>query len=124
MFTDVTFVTKLSKTLSIHGPVLATYSKMFKDIFQDIPSDNQYKILLPDIDYSDVEALCHILYGVDVAVPRSRFDKIYNLADMLGIPVSKLKSPEDFILDPNEPRLAASNGVKYCHGFFCVKVFF
>ena len=92
---------------------------MFKDIFQDIaPSDNQYKILLPDIDYSDVEALCHILYGVDVAVPRSRFDKIKNLADMLGIPVSKLKSPEDFILDPNEPRLAASNGVKYCNGFF------
>ena len=51
-------------------------------------------------------------------MPRSRFDKIYNLADMLGIPVSKLKSPEDFILDPNEPRLAASNGVKYCHVFF------
>ena len=120
MFTDVTFVTKLSKTLSIHRPVLATYSKMFKDIFQDIaPSDNQYKILLPDIDYSDVEALCHILYGVDVAVPRSRFDKIKNLADMLGIPVSKLKSPEDFILDPNEPRLAASNGVKYCKPLCC-----
>ena len=62
---------------------------------------------------TDVEALCHILYGVDVAVPRSRFDKIHNLADMLGIPVSKLKKPEDFLLDPNEPRLAASQGVKF-----------
>jgi len=48
---------------------------------------------------------------VDVAVPRSRFDKIHNLADMLGIPVSKLKKPEDFLLDPNEPRLAASQVV-------------
>ena len=50
-------------------------------------------------------------------MPRSRFDKIHNLADMLGIPVSKLKKPEDFLLDPNEPRLAASNGVKFCHSF-------
>ena len=73
VFTDVTFVTKLSKTLSIHRVVLATYSNLFKSIFQEITSlDNHCKILLPDIEYSDVEALCHILYGVDVAVPRSR----------------------------------------------------
>ena len=92
------------------------YSQMFKTIFQEISFDqNPYKILVPDIEYSDVEALCHILYGVDVAVPRSRFDKIHILADMLGIPVEKLKKPEDFLLDPNEPRLAASNGVKFCH---------
>ena len=73
VFTDVTFVTKLSKTLSIHRAVLASYSSLFKSIFQEINSlDNHCKILLPDIEYSDVEALCHILYGVDVAVPRSR----------------------------------------------------
>ena len=111
-------MTKLSKTLSIHRAVLASYSNLFKSIFQEINSlDNHCKILLPDIEYSDVEALCHILYGVDVAVPRSRFDKIHNLADMLGIPVSKLKKPEDFLLDPNEPRLAASQGVKFFQGF-------
>ena len=50
------------------------------------------------MEYTDVEALCHILYGVEVSVPRSRFNKIYNLAHMLGIPVSKLNNPEHFLL--------------------------
>ena len=49
------------------------------------------------MEYTDVEALCHILYGVEVSVPRSRFNKIYNLAHMLGIPVSKLNNPEHFL---------------------------
>ena len=31
-------------------------------------------------------------------MPRSRFNKIYNLAHMLGIPVSKLNNPEHFLL--------------------------
>ena len=107
IFTDVTFITKTGKSLSVHRSILAAYSDLFKNIFSEA-FDLHYKVLLPDIDYSDVEALCHILYGVDVAVPRSRFDKIHTLADMFGIPVSKLRTPEDFLLDPNEPRLAAS----------------
>ena len=44
-----------------------------------------------------------------MAVPRSRFEKISKLAEMLGIPASKLKTPEDFLLDKNEPRLAAAS---------------
>ncbi len=71
-----------------------------------IVSGLQYTILLPDFDYSDLEALCHIMYGLDVAVPRSSFDNIFALAELLGIAVGKLRYPERFLLDPNEPRLA------------------
>ena len=109
IFTDVTFVTKGQRTLSIHRLVLASFSNFVKELLETtfVP-DLNYTIILPDVEYSDVEALCHILYGVDVAVPRSRFDKISKLAEMLGIPASKLKTPEIFLLDRNEPRLAAS----------------
>lgn len=109
VFTDVNFVTKTpGRTLSIHKLVLASYSPFIKSMIGHHDADS-VTILLPEIDYSDVEALCHILYGVDVAVPRSRFYKIFNLAEMLGIPASKLKTPEDFLLDPNEPRLASAS---------------
>ena len=109
VFTDVTFHTKGKRTLRIHRLVLASFSGLMKEVFENTFSpDLNYTIMLPDIEYSDVEALCHILYGVDVAVPRSRFNKIFVLAEMLGIPASKLKTPEDFLLDKDEPRLAAA----------------
>ena len=50
-------MTKLSKTLSIHRAVLASYSNLFKSIFQEITSlDNHCKILLPDIEYSGMSS--------------------------------------------------------------------
>ena len=109
VFTDISFVTKGQRILKIHRLVLASFSNFMKDLFHEthVP-DLNYTLILPDVEYSDVEALCHILYGVDVAVPRSRFDKISKLAEMLGIPATKLKTPEDFLLDKNEPRLAAA----------------
>ena len=109
VFTDISFVTKGQRILKIHRLVLASFSNFMKDLFNEthVP-DLNYTLILPDVEYSDVEALCHILYGVDVAVPRSRFDKISKLAEMLGIPATKLKTPEDFLLDKNEPRLAAA----------------
>jgi hypothetical protein len=71
IFTDVTFITNKGRSLSIHKLILASYSSFIKDIMADtFAPDLTYTILLPEVDYSDVEALCHILYGVDVAVPR------------------------------------------------------
>ena len=103
IFTDVTFVTKDSRFLPVHRMVLASYSQMMKNIFENA-FDLHYKILLPDVEYTDVEALCHILYGVNVTVPRSRFHKIHQLGEMLGIPVSKLRTPEDFLLPSKRPK--------------------
>lgn len=104
VFTDVTFVTKDGRLLATHRMVLASYSQMMKEIFENASFDLHYKILLPDVEYTDVEALCHILYGVNVTVPRSRFHKIHQLAEMLGIPVSKLKTPENFLLNSKRPK--------------------
>ena len=128
IFTDVTFVTgKDGRFLPVHRMVLASYSQMLKSIFENA-FDLHYKILLPDVEYTDVEALCHILYGVNVTVPRSRFRKIHQLGEMLGIPVSKLNTPEDFLLPeskqrskrkptPGSPMHSVSFFLKFCSDF-------
>ena len=47
----------------------------------------QYEVVLPDTDYTNLESLINILYGVDVAIPQNRLDQVHSLADMLGITV-------------------------------------
>ena len=62
IFTDISFVTKGQRILKIHRLVLASFSSFMKDLFQEttVP-DMNYTLILPDVEYSDVEALCHIL---------------------------------------------------------------
>ena len=106
VFTDVTFVAQNGRSLCVHRLVLASYSQLLKEMMEadKIIEGGGVKIILPDVEYTDVEALCHILYGVEVSVPRTRFNKIYNLAHMLGIPVSKLNNPEHFLLHHQHPK--------------------
>ena len=62
VFTDISFVTKGQRILKIHRLVLASFSNFMKDLFNEthVP-DLNYTLILPDVEYSDVEALCHIL---------------------------------------------------------------
>ena len=107
VFTDVTFIAQNGRSLSVHRLVLASFSPLLKEILENVgccSTDSHHKIILPEVEYTDVEALTHIMYGVEVSVPKSRFDKIYNLASMLGIPASKLNTPELFLFHPKKTK--------------------